>query len=113
MVTCPNCGSQNAANQQFCVSCGANLGTANRPHVPVVTGIASPVPGVVTQPMMTAALPPAVQAEKQVEIKPTWALAWGLFWRTVCLILFTAGLLFLLYMVLRAVLGYNSLFGSF
>ncbi|MGA2368245.1 MAG: zinc ribbon domain-containing protein [Dehalococcoidia bacterium] len=109
MVTCPNCGSQNAANQQFCVSCGANLGTSGRPHVPVVTGIAAPV----AQPMMTPNLPPAVQSEKQVDIKPTWALAWGLFWRTLCLLLFTGGLMFLLYMVARMVLGYNSVFGSF
>ena len=115
MVTCPNCGSQNAANQQFCVSCGANLGTTSRPHVPVVTGIATPVPGagVVTQPMMTPVLPPPVISDRQVEVKPTWALAWGLFWRTLCLLLFTGGLLFLLYMVVRMVLGYNSVFGAF
>jgi len=116
MVTCPNCGSQNAANQQFCVSCGANLGTAARPHVPVVTGIAAPMAGVggmMGQPMMTPVLPPPVQLEKQVDIKPTWALAWGLFWRTLCLLLFTGGLMFLLYMVVRMVLGYNSVFGSF
>ena len=113
MVTCPNCGSQNAATQQFCVSCGANLGTAARPHVPVVTGIAAPVPGVGGQPMMTPVLPPAVQSEKQVDIKPTWALAWGLFWRTLFLLLFMGMLMFILYMVVRMVFGYNSVFGGF
>jgi hypothetical protein len=113
MVTCPNCGSQNASNQQFCVSCGGHLGVATRPlsHVPIVTGVAAPSPmmtGVVAaQPMMTG----LSESSRQMDVKPTWALAWGLFWRMICLSLFVGGLIFLVYMLVRMILGYGSVFG--
>ena len=119
MATCPNCGSQNAANQQFCVSCGAHLGGTARPvsHVPIVTGVAAPatmVGTVVTpQPLITANLPAAPRQTAQADVKPTWGLAWGLFWRTICLMLFTGGVIFLIYMLVRMVMGYNSVFGGF
>ena len=118
MVTCPNCGSQNAANQQFCVSCGGHLGGATRPvsHVPIVTGVATPaamMTGVAQQPMGTQPMPAPSQRVGPADVKPTWGLAWGLFWRTVCLMLFTGGVLFLIYMLVRVALGYNSVFGGF
>lgn len=119
MVTCQNCGSQNAANQQFCVSCGAHLGAVPRPvsHVPIVTGLAAPAPmmtgAVIPQPMVARPLAAASQQASQVDVKPTWGLAWGLFWRALCLTLFTGGLLFLIYMLVRMALGYTSLFGGF
>jgi hypothetical protein len=118
MVTCPNCGSQNAASQQFCVSCGGHLGGAARPvsHVPIVTGVAAPAPmmaGMVTpQSMVAQQLPAASHQTAQVDIKPTWGLAWGLFWRTLCLMLFTTGVIFLVYMLVRMVLGFHSVFGA-
>jgi hypothetical protein len=119
MATCPNCGSQNAANQQFCVSCGAHLGGTGRPvsHVPIVTGVAAPATmmgtAVTPQPLMTANLPAAPRQTAQADVRPTWGLAWGLFWRTVCLILFTGGVFFLIYMLVRMAMGYNSVFGGF
>jgi hypothetical protein len=116
MVSCPNCGSQNAASQQFCVSCGANLGNPQRPvsHVPIVTGVAMPPP--LTQPMVTPAqliTPVAASAldqARQVEVKPTWSLAWGLFWRMCFLWMFIAGIVFLVYMLVRLALGYTTVF---
>ena len=114
MVTCPNCGSQNAGNQQFCVSCGAHLGAAARQsHVPIVTGVAASSPMVPPQQLMAATLPAAPRQSSQVDVKPTWTLAWGLFWRMICLMLFTGGLIFLVYMLVRMILGYQSVFGAF
>jgi hypothetical protein len=117
MLTCSNCGSQNAANQQFCVSCGAHLGNPIRqPHVPIVTGVVttSPMMGNVmqAQPMATQVLPPAPRQTAQLEVKPTWGLAWGLFWRGFFLLLFVGAIAFLVYMLVRMILGYNSVFGT-
>lgn len=105
-VTCPNCGSQNAANQQFCVSCGAHLGGTTRaaPHVPIVTGIAAPAQ------MVTPVVTAAPQQHGQIAVKPTWGLAWGLFWRMLFLWLFMLGLIFLGYMLVRLALGYTTVF---
>jgi hypothetical protein len=115
MAACPNCGSQNAANQQFCVSCGAHLGAPARQlsHVPIVTGVAAPAQVMSQQPMMAATLSAAPQQSANVYVKPTWALAWGLLWRMLCLDLFIGGLLFLIYMLVRMILGYTSVFGPF
>ena len=117
IVSCQNCGSQNAANQQFCVSCGAYLGVAQRqmPHVPIVTGIVAPAP---MMPKMVApqqVISPVVTQDtvhhRQVEVKPTMSLAWGLFWRMLCLWVFMCGILLLGYMLGRMALGYTSVFG--
>jgi hypothetical protein len=106
-VTCPNCGNQNTANQQFCVSCGAHLGSAPRtmPHIPIVTGVAAP-----TQ-VVTPIITPAPQAQKPVEVKPTWGLAWGLFWRMLFLWVFLLGICFLGYMIVRLAQGFTTVFG--
>ncbi len=118
MVTCQNCGSQNAANQQFCVSCGAHLGGGQRqiPHMPIVTGIAAPASMVTGMTMPQQAVTPAVAPDahhhRQLDVKPTWGLAWGLFWRMLCLWIFLSGAIFLGYMLVRLALGYTSVFGS-
>jgi hypothetical protein len=118
MVTCQNCGSQNAANQQFCVSCGAHLGGNQRqiPHMPIVTGIAAPGPLVtgmaLPQQVVTPAVAPDTHHHRQLDVKPTWGLAWGLFWRMLCLWIFLSGAIFLGYMLVRLALGYTSVFGS-
>ena len=108
-VACPNCGLQNAASQQFCVSCGAHLGGSARQaiHTPIVTGVVTP------QPVLSQSPPAAHVQTRQIDVKPTWGLAWGLFWRMLCLLLFTGGAAFLIYMLVRMVLGYTSVFGSF
>jgi hypothetical protein len=118
-VICPNCGSQNAANQQFCVSCGAHLANSQRPasHVPIVTGVANPTPVMTGMPMQSAMTGMAVQPtssaqQGQVEVKPTWALAWGLFWRMLFIYILLAGVIFLGYMLVRLILGYNDVFGA-
>ena len=117
-VACQNCGSQNAANQQFCVSCGAHLGAPQRtmPHVPIVTGIAAPPPLMTGMALPQQGVTPMVAPDpvhhKHVDVKPTWGLAWGLFWRMLCLAIFMAGVIFLGYMLVRLALGYTSVFGT-
>jgi hypothetical protein len=59
-VTCPNCGTENAPEAKFCVSCGRDLSDATAP-IPVATPPAAgeqtePVPAVPDQ--RTAAVPP-------------------------------------------------------
>ena len=118
MVTCQNCGSQNAANQQFCVSCGTHLGGGHRqiPHMPIVTCGAAPTSMVTGMGMPQQAITPTVTPDmhhhKPLDVKPTWGLAWGLFWRTLCLWIFASGVIFLVYMLVRLALGYTSVFGS-
>ena len=114
MVVCPNCGSQNSAGQQFCVSCGAHLANTQRPesHTPIVTGVVNPAPiAASVSPMLTQT---AVQARTQsrVEVKPTWGLAWGLLWRMVSICIFVVGAAFLIYMLVRLIMGYNDVFGA-
>jgi len=114
-VACPNCGLQNASNQQFCVSCGAHLGNPQRPisHIPIVTGVvgtAQAQGGVPGQSIGTSGAAIS-RSPDRVEVKPTWGLAWGLFWRLLIIELFAAGLIFLGYMLVRLILGYNDIFG--
>lgn len=119
MVTCPNCSSQNAANQQFCVSCGGHLNSVTRQvsHVPIVTGVAapaSPATNVVTpQPAAHQQASTLSRQSVKMEVKPTWGLAWGLLWRMLFLQLFIVGIFFLVYLVVRLALGYTSVFGGF
>jgi hypothetical protein len=49
---------------------------------------------------------------RQLDVKPTWGLSWGLFWRMLCLWIFVSGVIFLGYMLVRLALGYTSVFGS-
>ncbi len=113
-VVCPNCGSQNSAGQQFCVSCGAHLPNQQGPasHTPIVTGVINPAqvaPPV--QPIVPGMGLMSVVQQGPVEVKPTWGLAWGLFWRMIIINLLLGGTLFLAYMIVRLALGYNDVFG--
>lgn len=115
-VACPNCGLQNASSQQFCVSCGAHLGNTQRPisHIPIVTGVVGTTQttgGIAGRSVVTSGLAMS-RSQDRVEVKPTWALAWGLFWRILIIDLLAGGLIFLGYMLVRLILGYNDIFGS-
>ena len=114
-VVCPNCGSQNAANQQFCVSCGAHLSNQQRPasHTPIVTGVINPAPAATPVPPIAGGMgmTPVIQSGS-IEVKPTWGLAWGLFWRMIFINILLVAALFLIYMVVRLVMGYNDVFGA-
>ena len=75
-ITCPNCGSKNRADLHFCGVCGASLLAPEPEKLPAV---ADP----------DAAKPAATvhYTSKEVPVRPTWGLAWGLFWRIVVFLL--------------------------
>jgi uncharacterized membrane protein YvbJ len=79
---CTSCGAENQPDQQFCSTCGARL----------VTPTAAP-----STPSAVAASP----AEgKQVTVKPTWGLAWGLWWRALIIALLFGAVVYLVAMLL-------------
>lgn len=80
-ISCPNCGSKNPADRHFCGVCGASL------TAPVqVAQVAEPV---AMKPLSSA------PAHSEVAVRPTWGLAWGLFWRIALLMLLFGGLAYL------------------
>lgn len=86
-IACPNCGAQNPAGQEFCGACGARL-----------AGVTQPVP---TRGVSSLA------SRQQIEVKPTWELAWGLFWRMALLGLFVMGTVYLIAMIVMLALGFT------
>jgi DNA-directed RNA polymerase subunit RPC12/RpoP len=79
-ISCPTCGSKNPADRHFCGVCGASLA----PPV-AVAQVAAPV---VTK--------PAASTPGEVAVRPTWGLAWGLFWRIALLWLLFGGIAYLI-----------------
>jgi len=83
-VSCPNCGAKNAADRHFCAECGTSLTTQKPDKLPTVVESA-------------AARPVASAAASGGEIapRPTWGLAWGLFWRIALLVLLFGGIIYM------------------
>jgi uncharacterized protein CbrC (UPF0167 family) len=102
-ITCPNCGSQSPAGQQFCGTCGARL-----------AGVAQQMPQQVPQQVPTKVISPVVNRQPAEvkpswsgEVRPTWGLAWGLFWRMLLLSLLFGGIIYLIAMVVMLALGFT------
>ncbi len=118
-IKCPNCGTQNAVGQPFCGNCGTKLVATATQQVAVRP--AQQAPAVVTQqvPSAPAQQVPAVvpqetparvarpaAPEQRVTTKPTWGLAWGLWWRWLILTVLIGAVVYLL-IVIVMVLGFN------
>ena len=132
-IACPGCGSQNAADQQFCGSCGAKLageveqqtitcpgcGSQNPASQqfcgscgaklaggvqPVPTGVQQVPTG--AQQVPTRVMEPFV-SRQQIEVKPTWGLTWGLFWRLLLLNLVIGGVLYLVAVIVMLAFGFT------
>jgi hypothetical protein len=101
-IKCPKCGLENLAGQQFCGNCGAAL-VAVAQQVP-----AAPVQqtSVASSQEASAKVASPVVPRQQVEVKPTWSLAWGLLWRMVVLELLIGGIIYLIVAVVM-VLAFN------
>jgi hypothetical protein len=69
------------------------------------TAPAQQVPTAMTQEETITAMSP-VTPRQQFDVKPTWGLAWGLWWRMVVLGLLIGGILYLI-VVIVMVLGFN------
>jgi predicted RNA-binding Zn-ribbon protein involved in translation (DUF1610 family) len=93
-IKCPNCGSQNLAGQQFCGNCGAAL-----------VAVAQQAPAAPPQETPAKVVSPVIPRQ-QVEVKPTWGLAWGLWWRMALLGLLIGGILYLIVAIVM-VLAFN------
>jgi len=118
-TTCPSCGSQNAADQQFCGSCGAKLageveqqtitcprcGSQNAADQQFCGSCGARLAGGVQQ-VPTRVMEPLVNRQ-QIEVKPTWGLTWGLFWRLLLLSLVIGGVLYLIAMIVMLALGFT------
>jgi NMD protein affecting ribosome stability and mRNA decay len=124
-IKCPNCGFMNIPGQQFCGSCGARLVAVvhQAPAVPsqqtpsaVQQVSAAPTQQVSTVPAQEVTTVPAPQAparvvrpavpRQQVDAKPTWGLAWGLWWRMLVLSLLIFGVIYALFAIVM-VLAFN------
>jgi DNA-directed RNA polymerase subunit M/transcription elongation factor TFIIS len=101
-IKCPKCGSENLAGQQFCGNCGGALVAAAQqaPATPV-----QQTPAVPSQ-EAPAKVVSHVIPRQQVETRPTWGLAWGLWWRMALLGLFIGGVIYLIVAIVM-VLGFN------
>jgi hypothetical protein len=94
-IACPSCGFQNPAGQQFCGACGAKLAGEGEPEVvserqPEVVRVVEPV-----------------ASPRQAEVKPTWGLAWGLYWRMMLLGLLIGGAAYLIFAIVWLALGHQ------
>ncbi|HIE17177.1 MAG TPA: zinc ribbon domain-containing protein [Dehalococcoidia bacterium] len=94
-VSCPSCGAQNLAGQQFCGTCGSKLAVQARQ-------IASDAAQQPTARIVGTAAP-----RQPIEVKPTWGLAWGLWWRMLLLGLLVGGALYLIVLVVMLALGFQ------
>ncbi|HEX76317.1 MAG TPA: zinc ribbon domain-containing protein [Dehalococcoidia bacterium] len=84
-TTCPKCSSQNPVGQQFCGACGAKLADEMQQDLNKVMG--------------------QLVKRYQIKVKPTWDLAWGLYWRMLLLGLLVAGTLYFIAMIIVLALG--------
>jgi len=109
-IQCPKCGFQNIAGQQFCGSCGAGLAVAvqQAPAAQIQQAPTAPVqqtPAVPATQQAVAKVTKSVVTREQVAVKPTWGLAWGLWWRWFLLSLLIGGIIYLIAFVVILALG--------
>jgi len=95
-IKCPKCGFQNLVGQQFCGSCGSSL-TATVQQVPTAPAQTQGAPTKVAS---------SVALRQGVEVRPTWGLAWGLWWRMLVLGLLIGGIFYLIVAIVM-VLAFN------
>lgn len=123
-VSCPKCGSQNPAGQQFCGACGAKLAVevkeqtiacpkcgAQTPVGQEFCGACGARLAAVTQ-LAPSREVSQLASRQQTEVKPTWELAWGLFWRLLLLQLLVMGIVYLIAMIVMLAFGFTT-FPSF
>lgn len=94
-TSCPSCGAQNLAGQQFCGTCGSKL----------VVEARQTASGAAQQP--TTGEVGTAAPRQPVEVKPTWGLAWGLWWRMGLLGLLVGGVLYLIALIVMLALGFQ------
>ncbi|MCK4722208.1 MAG: zinc ribbon domain-containing protein [Dehalococcoidia bacterium] len=126
-VNCPSCGSVNNVGQQFCGACGTKLAGEREQEVVSVSQpevVSERQPEVVSerQPEVVSQRQPEVVSERQqnvvrvveslasprqADVKPTWGLAWGLYWRMALLSLLIGGAVYLIFAIVWLALGFQ------
>ena len=126
-ISCPKCGAQNLAGQQFCGACGAKL-VVETPRQTVACpkcGTQNPAGqqfcGVcgaklaAEMPMPQQDLSKAIDnllGRSQIKVNPTWGLAWGLLWRMLLLSLLIGTIIYLIVMLIMLASGSPLSFGA-
>lgn len=126
-ISCPKCGTQNLAGQQFCGNCGAKLVIETPKQTVACPKCGSQNPtgqqfcGVCGT-KLTAVMPQqdmgktmdSLLSRSHVHAKPTWGLAWGLWWRMLLLSLFISLIIGLIWMLVMLNSGqpFGFSFGS-
>jgi NMD protein affecting ribosome stability and mRNA decay len=109
-IKCPNCGFMNIPGQQFCGSCGARLVSVVHQAPAVSTQQVSSMPAqevtTVPPPQMPARVTKPAVPLQQVDTKPTWGLAWGLWWRMLVLSILIFGVIYAVFAIVM-VLAFN------
>ncbi len=126
-IACPSCGSENDAGKQFCGACGTKLAGEREQEVVSVSQpevVSEREPEVVSerQPEVVSQRQPEVVSERQqnvvrvveplasprqADVKPTWGLAWGLYWRMALLSLLIGGAVYLIFAIVWLALGFQ------
>ena len=102
-VNCPSCGSVNNAGQQFCGACGTKLAGEREQEI-----VSERQPEVVSERQQNVVrVVEPLASFRQAEVKPTWGLAWGLYWRMVLLSLLIGGVGYLIFAIVMLALGYQ------
>ncbi len=134
-IACPGCGFENPTGQQFCGACGTKLAGEREQEVVSVSQpevVSEREPEVVSErePEVVSEREPEVVSERQPEVvserqqnvvrvveslasprqadvKPTWGLAWGLYWRMALLSLLIGGAVYLIVVILMLAFGFT------
>ena len=93
-ITCSNCGFQNSIRQRFCGGCGTKL--------VISTQLTSDTSASTKE----SVSPPG---HRQINVKPTWSLAWGLYWRMLLIGLFVTGVVYLIGIIIMLAMGFTLL----
>ena len=102
-VACPGCGLENPAGQQFCGACGTQLAGEREPQV-----VSERQPEVVSERRQNVVrVVEPVASPGQTQIRPTWGLAWGLYWRMALLSLLIGGTSYLIFAIVLLALGFQ------
>ena len=102
-IACPSCGLENDAGQQFCGACGTKLAGERQPEV-----VSERQPEVVSERQQNVVrVVEPLASPRQADVKPTWGLAWGLYWRMALLSLLIGGAVYLIFAIVWLALDFQ------
>ncbi len=110
-IACPGCGFENPTGQQFCGACGTKLAGEKEQEVVSVSQpevVSEKQPEVVSERQQNVVrVVESLASPRQADVKPTWGLAWGLYWRMALLSLLIGGAVYLIFAIVWLALGFQ------